>query len=100
MLRAARLEVYPRLSITCRTRSYVSGATSSFSFCTRETVETETPAALATSWIVMDLRVRRTRVMSKHLWLGIVSGNVLGNVLMIVHFLSFVKSQFSIMYGC
>jgi len=35
-------------------RSWVSPATSDLPFKARETVEAETPAALATSWIVTD----------------------------------------------
>src|SRR5215213_6001522 len=54
MLRAARFVVYPRLSITERIRSCVSLATSTLPFKTRETVDTETPAFFATSWIVTD----------------------------------------------
>ena len=50
--RAARLTLYPSRSICAKIRAFVSASTRSGRVRARETVEADTPAAVATSEIV------------------------------------------------
>ena len=54
--RADSLRTQPSLSIACRTRSWVAGETRSGELSTFETVPTETPARVATSFMLTELR--------------------------------------------
>ena len=54
--RADSLRTQPSLSIACRTRSWVAGDTRSGELSTFETVPTDTPASVATSFMLTELR--------------------------------------------